>query len=379
MRCLFIPDSFKGTLSAVEVCKTLTEALNEVYPEATSDSIPVADGGEGTLECFLSVRKGRRYVQNVAGPLPGQRVSAAYALLEDQTAVIEMAQAAGLTLVEGQKDPLGATTYGVGELMDDALKRGAKEIILGLGGSATTDLGCGMAAALGVLFYDEAGKSFVPDGGTLCRVARIDLSPLESRLRHVKVTALCDIKNPLLGPSGAAAVFGPQKGAGLQEIQCLERGLASVAALPERKLKRELCSLPGSGAAGGLGAGAVAFLNATLSSGIETVLRLNAVEKNLSCYDFVVTGEGCFDAQSLQGKVIDGVSSLAKAQGVPVIVIAGGVKDAELPDLQEKGIVAAFSVNRLPEPLSQASVKACRNLKATARQVFSLLKAVQKP
>lgn len=320
-RCLVLSDSFKGTLSSPDICR-IARSLH--IPGWHIDALPVADGGEGTTDCFLDACGGQRIALPVSGPFDGT-IDGFYGLLPDGTAVVECAAAAGLHQAEGRPDPEAATTYGVGQLLAHALDHGAKRLILGLGGSCTNDGGCGAAAALGVRFYDRQGRSFVPTGGTLADIETIDLSGRHPGLRPGVLTVMCDIDNPLYGETGAAYIFAPQKGANEACVQRLDAGLRHLAAVLHAQLGAEVDTLPGGGAAGGFGAGCAALLCGALRSGITTVLDTVDFDRRAVGCDLVVTGEGSFDAQSLGGKAISGVAGRCQKLRVPAAVLAGRV------------------------------------------------------
>lgn len=366
---LLIPDSFKGTVSSMEICEILRARIMAHIPGAHVVSVPVADGGEGSVDCFLAALGGQRVEVTVKGPRFDD-MTAFYGRLPDGTAVIEMAAAAGLPLMMDHKDPLGSTTYGVGQLMAHAIKSGAKRLIVGLGGSATNDMGAGAAAALGVRFLDADGREFVPTGGTLGKVARVDASALD--LGGVPITAMCDIDNPLCGKNGAAFVYGPQKGADETTMPLLDAGLAHLAGVVARDLGVDVLELPGAGAAGGMGGGMRAFFGAQLQPGIETVLETVRFDGLLKGMDCVITGEGRIDGQSLHGKVVVGVARHCKRQDVPVIAIVGDVG----PDAQgayEQGVTAIFSTNRRAVPIEAAKKSAKENLAAAADDLMRLI------
>lgn len=320
-RCLVLSDSFKGTLSSPDICR-IARSLH--IPGWHIDALPVADGGEGTTDCFLDACGGQRIALPVSGPFGGT-IDGFYGLLPDGTAVVECAAAAGLHQAEGRPDPEAATTYGVGQLLAHALDHGAKHLILGLGGSCTNDGGCGAAAALGVRFYDRQGRGFVPTGGTLADIETIDLSGRHPGLRPGVLTVMCDIDNPLYGETGAAYIFAPQKGANDACVQRLDAGLRHLAAVLHEQLNAEVDTLPGGGAAGGFGAGCAALLCGALRSGITTVLDTVDFDRRAVGCDLVVTGEGSFDAQSLGGKAISGVAGRCQKLRVPAAVLAGRV------------------------------------------------------
>lgn len=364
---ILIPDSFKGSLSSGEICGILGREIRTLEPEAEICSIPVADGGEGTVDAFLAALGGEKIPVSCRDPY-GRAITACYGLLPDGgTAVIEMAAAAGLPLVGDDRRAADATTYGVGQLMAHALERGAKRIVLGLGGSATNDGGCGAAAALGVEFYDRRGRTFVPTGGTLVDIHRIcaeNLEPLPP------VTVLCDVDNPLCGPRGAAAVFGPQKGADPDMVQLLDAGLAHLAAVLRRDTGRDVLDMPGGGAAGGFGAGAAALLNARLRPGVEMLLDAADFPRLAADADLIITGEGRLDSQSLGGKAVIGVARRARELGVPCAALAGAVDVSALPRAYELGLTAAFPINPLPLPFEQVRVSCRENLSAAAENLI---------
>jgi len=312
MRILVALDSFKGTLSATSACELVAAALVEGRPSWQVSVLPMADGGEGTADALAAACDGRLIaVENVVGPLPDMRVTAQFAWLPGaRTAVVEMARASGLPhLTERQRNPMLTTTYGTGQLLDAAVRRGAERVLLTLGGSATVDGGTGAARALGWRFLDERGRGVPAGGRGLERIRRIE--PPASGSAAPEVQALCDVDNPLCGPRGAAAVYGPQKGATPQMVTVLEAGLRNLASCVRRDLGRDVLDLPGAGAAGGFGAGAVAFFGARLAPGVEAVAEACGLRQALRGVDWVVTGEGRLDEQSLQGKVVCGVRNAA--------------------------------------------------------------------
>lgn len=372
-KILVIPDSFKGTLTARQVCRILDKAILRQLPHAETICIPAADGGEGTAEAFLSVLGGVTVAETVQGP-HGQTVSAVYGLLSDGTAVLDMASCAGLTLAGNHLDPEKTTTYGVGQLILSALEHGAKRILLGLGGSATHDLGCGMAAACGARFYDGEGQTFVPTGGTLHRVASIDLSHMDARLETTPLTALCDIDNPLLGPEGAARMFAPQKGADEAMLPRLEAGSRHLSQLWLAQTGQDLQSISGGGAAGGMGAGVCAFFRGSLRPGMDALLDAADFETLARDADLIFTGEGCLDGQSLHGKAVISLARRAKALGVPVAALVGGVRGDPAP-LYECGVTAIFPINPLPQTLEESAPFAADYLARTADSVLRLLAA----
>ncbi|MDR0381030.1 MAG: glycerate kinase [Oscillospiraceae bacterium] len=362
-KCILIPDSFKGSMSSGEICSIMEKAIDRYYPDAKIISIPVADGGEGSVDCFLAALGGERVVTTVKGPYM-EDMEAYYGQLPDKTAVVEMAACAGLPLVGDRRAAEKTTTYGVGQCIAHAAAAGCKKIILCLGGSATNDGGTGAAAALGIRFLNSRGERFVPTGKTLRDIDRIDKTELLPSLRDVETIAMCDIDNPLCGPDGAAHVFGPQKGADPATVALLDSGLAHMAAVVKRDLGADILDLPGAGAAGGMGGGMAAFLNARLQMGIETILDTVSFDSLLSGADIVFSGEGRIDSQSLRGKVVIGVARRAKSAGVPLVVLAGDVAD-DLGPAYDAGVSAIFSINRVAVPFSEAKHRSKRDLACT--------------
>ena len=367
---VLVPDSFKGTMSSAQVCAAMEAGIRTVFPEAAVVSLPVADGGEGSTDAFLTALGGEKVSLRVTGP-QGTELDSFYALLPDGTAVIEMAAAAGLPQMTGEKDPEKTTTYGVGELLRHAANHGAKRAVMCLGGSATNDGGCGAAAACGVRFLNEAGEAFVPVGGTLQSVAAVDLSGMDSAVQALDIVTMCDIDNPLCGPTGAAAVFGPQKGADAAMVARLDAGLHHLAEVLRRCLGADVEDLPGAGAAGGMGAGMAAFFRSRLQPGIETVLDTVRFGEVVRDADLILTGEGKLDSQSLRGKVVSGVAK--RAGGVPVIAVVGDVGDG-IETVYGMGVTAVFSINRVAVPYEKARLRAEGDLRATVTDIMRLLK-----
>ena len=361
-KCIVISDSFKGSLSSSEICDIARACFAEVLSDCELTAIPVADGGEGTVDCFHQVCGGELVSVTVQGPF-GQDMEASYLQLDGGRAVVEMASSAGLPLVGDRRDPRVTSTYGVGQQIRYAVEQGNTQILLGLGGSCTNDGGCGCAAALGVRFLNQAGQVFVPTGGTLDRIAHIDVRGARHLLKNVKLTAMCDIDNPMHGPAGAAYIFGPQKGAAPATVEFLDGQLKALDAVIQRELHRSVAEVPGSGAAGAFGAGILAFLDGTRCPGIEAVLDLVDFDRMLDGCGLVITGEGRFDSQSIRGKVVSGVSRRAKAQQVPVLVIAGSVAEEVEPISADpaSGIAAVFSINRQAMDYSESRPFSRRN------------------
>ena len=375
-KCIVISDSFKGSLSSGEICDIARACFAEVLSDCELTAIPVADGGEGTVDCFHQVCGGELVPVTVQGPF-GQDMEAAYLRLDGGRAVIEMASSAGLPLVGDRRDPRITSTYGVGQQIRHAVEQGSTQILLGLGGSCTNDGGCGCAAALGVRFLDRAGQAFVPTGGTLDQIAHIDVSGARQLLQTVKLTAMCDIDNPMHGPTGASYIFGPQKGADPAMVEFLDGQLKAMDAVIQRELHRAVADVPGAGAAGAFGAGILAFLDGTLCPGIEAVLDLVDFDGKLKDCDLVITGEGRFDSQSIRGKVVSGVSRRAKRQGVPVAVIAGSVaEDVESVSADpDSGVTAVFSINRQAMDYSESRPFSRRNYRYTLENLLRLMKS----
>ena len=333
-KILVIPDSFKGTLSSSQIVQIVSEVLEDGF---SVTGYPVGDGGEGTEEAFHSALGGTFHYLETTGPL-GEKMNVRYLRIGEK-AVIEMASCAGLPLVKGRENPLETTTYGVGEMILDAAKNGCNDIMVGLGGSCTNDGGCGLASALGVRFLDEDGKQFVPTGGSLTKICRVEKNQLMIDPDTVRITGICDVKNPLYGPNGAAYVYGPQKGADGKDVIILDEGLRHLAEICRDCFGHDKSSYKGAGAAGGCGYGLMTFLGASLSSGIETVLKVMDYRNIVRDYDYVITGEGRIDSQSFSGKVIQGV--LEASQGVPVIAIAGKSLLTEC-ECRSKGLYRAY-------------------------------------
>jgi glycerate kinase len=372
-KAVLIPDSFKGTLSSIEICTIISDKIYKHFPHCHVVSIPVADGGEGSVDCFLSALGGEKIVETVSSPY-FEDMESFYGLIDD-TAVIEMAACAGLPLVEDRKNPSLTTTYGVGQLIMAAAKKGCKKIIVGLGGSSTNDGGCGAAAAVGVKFYDKKGNEFIPIGKTLIDIDRIDLSHKAKELDNIEIITMCDIDNPMYGPTGAAYIFGPQKGADEKMILELDKGLKNLCDVIERETGKDLKDVPGSGAAGAMGAGMIAFFNSVLQMGIETVLDTVKFDEIIEDADMIFTGEGRVDTQSLRGKVVIGVGKRAKNKNIPVTVIAGGAAN-NIDDAYDMGVTSIFTINRLPEDFEISRHKSKENLEATIDNILRLIKSV---
>ena len=369
MKIVIAPDSFKDSLSAQAVADAIASGLAEVWPDAELVKCPMADGGEGTVEAVLDACEGQWMSAQVSGPL-GDSVSAQWGwLAQSRTAIIEMAMASGLQLLTlKQRDACLTSTEGTGQLISAALDAGAQRVILAIGGSATNDGGSGMLSALGARFLDRNDQPLPRGGRALTDLARIDLSGLDPRLANVRVEIAADVDNPLCGPNGASHIFGPQKGASPDQVLALDAALAHFADHSARTLGRDLRDSPGSGAAGGMGFAAKAYLNASFRAGVEVVADLTGLEQALVGADLVITGEGRFDAQTWRGKTPLGVARVAQRQRVPVIVLAGTLGEG-YEQLYQQGISAAFALTSGPMDLKHACREAPRLLQERARDV----------
>lgn len=341
---IVIPDSFKGTLSSIEVCDVVGSSIEAACPDFKVLNFPVADGGEGTVDCFLRIKDGKRIDIQVTGP-DMSPVDSYYGIFGD-TAVIEMAAAAGYSLRTDGSSPLNTTTYGVGELVRDAINRACKTIIIGLGGSCTNDGGAGMAAALGTRFYDSDGDEFIPVGGTLSKVAAIDQTETSQLLNGINIIGMCDVTNPMYGPDGAAYVFAPQKGASPDDVVLLDNELGAFSETIRKSLDIDVSTIEGGGAAGALGAGIYAFLSGKLVKGIDVILNMIDFETLVKDASYVITGEGKFDSQSLSGKVVSGVCDAAKRANTPVIVVTG-TSEVSSADAAKLGVSAVFETGQV--------------------------------
>lgn len=369
---LLMPDSFKGTMSSTTVCNIMSDCIKKIYPNSTIRSVPVADGGEGSVDCFLTALGGEKIFVKSSDPYL-KKINSYYGLINDgKTAVIEMASNAGLLLVENNKNPLKTTTYGVGELVKDALDRKVKEIILGLGGSCTNDFGVGFACALGVKFFDCCGNEFLPVGESLEKIAKIDLTQIDERIKKVKLTVMCDVDNPPYGEFGASKVFARQKGANDSDIELLDKGVKCICDLIYKDFGKDLSNLKGGGAAGAMASGLVAFFDAELKMGIDTVLDVVDFDNIVNSDTVIFTGEGKIDSQSVRGKVISGIAKRAKKHSIPVIVVVGGA-EGDLSSAYDMGINSIFTINRLPEDFSVAKDKSEYNLAQTFENILRLM------
>jgi glycerate kinase len=379
MRIVIAPDSFKESLSASSSAAAIARGVMRARPGAEVVQVPMADGGEGTVAAMVAATGGRLVEAHVTDPL-GRLATAVFGVLggEAKTAVIEMAAASGLPLVPpAQRNPLVTTTFGTGELIRAALDGGAARIIVGIGGSATVDGGVGAAQALGAVFRTAGGQSIGPGGGALADLASISLATLDPRLRRVRIEVACDVDNPLVGPQGAARVFGPQKGATPAMVETLDANLAHLARVIERDLGVSVAEMPGAGAAGGLGAGLVAFLGARLRPGVDLVIEAVGLERQVAGADLVITGEGQADGQSVRGKTVSGVARAAARHGVPVVVLAGALGPGWRA-LLDAGVTACFSILDRPLDLPAAVARTEDLLEQAAEQVMRAVRAASR-
>ncbi|MET3576686.1 glycerate kinase [Bhargavaea ullalensis] len=377
MNILIAMDSFKGSVTSLEAGEAVAEGIRQADPSAVTQIIPLADGGEGTVEALVQATGGKLIQAEVTGPL-GQPVTATYGHLGDaRTAVIEIAEACGLTLVpESERNPLRTTTTGVGELILDAIKNGARSLIIGLGGSATNDAGIGMLQALGYRFLDVSGQDVPRGGAALGAIRSIDATAVHPSLKGINIQVACDVNNPLHGEQGAAHIYGPQKGADPEMVQLLDAGLKNFAEVVKEHFDLDVQSIPGAGAAGGLGAALAGLLGAELRSGIDLMLEAVNLNEHLKTADLVITGEGRLDAQSSMGKTAMGVAGLARERGVPCIALAGSVTE-DAGALNQLGVTAFFSILSEPATLEEAMnpERTKANLQQISRQLIRLYQA----
>ncbi|MCL2520639.1 MAG: glycerate kinase [Spirochaetaceae bacterium] len=375
MKIVIAPDSFKESLTAEEACRAIEEGFKKIFSQATYAKVPMADGGEGTMEALVSARGGHIYEAETLDPL-GKPIKAVYAILGDgQTAVIEMAKTSGLALVpREERNPLITTTYGTGQLIKAALDKGATNFLVTIGGSATNDGGVGMVQALGGHFYDKEGKELAFGGGELGKLVKIDLSRLDNRLSKVTITAACDVDNPLTGPRGASRTFGPQKGATPEGVELLDANLKHLAGIIKSQLGKDIEEAPGAGAAGGIGGGLMAFANAKLERGVNIVAKAANLEETIKNANLVITAEGGMDFQTRFGKTPYGVAQVAKKYNLPVIALVGTIgKEAET--LYEHGFDAIFSIVPGAVSLEEALKDGFKNLANCSENVARLIKA----
>lgn len=371
-KIICIPDSFKGTLSSSSVCDVMESVIHKHIPDCEVIKIQVADGGEGSVDAFLAAVGGMKVPVTVSNPF-FEPMESFYAILEGNVAIVEMAAAAGLPLVNGRANPELTTTFGVGELILHAARRGCKKIIVGLGGSCTNDGGCGAASAIGIRFKDALGNVFIPSGKSLVEIDSIDASTIDPALHDVEIITMCDIDNPMFGERGAAYIFGPQKGAYPEMVLRLDRGLRHLAKKIFEAYALDVSGLAGGGAAGAMGAGMVAFFKSQLKMGIETILDLVDFDQLIHEADLIFTGEGKIDDQSLSGKVPIGVARRAQKAQVPVIAVVGSIGQG-FEDAYEQGITAVFSINSEPVDFSIAKERSKENLALMMDNILRLMK-----
>ena len=377
MKIVAAPNAFKGSLTAIEAARAMAKGIAQVLPEAEVVQVPVADGGDGLVDVALEALHGEKRVLKVTGPR-GSEVEAEYCYVKTMNLVtVEMALASGLALLPNElQDPTLTTTFGTGELIRAGLDLGAKRIDVGIGGSATNDGGIGMAQALGVRFLDKQGAELPGIGSSLAAIREIDMSGLDPRVKTTLFDAVCDVDNPLCGPKGAAAVYGPQKGASPAQVKELDHGLKNLAQLIKKQLGVDVIDMPGAGAAGGLGAGLHAFLGAKLCKGIDLIFELVDLDKKLKGADLVLTGEGQIDFQTVFGKAPGGVGAAAKARGIPCFAIAGAV-GSKLGALHERGIDAVFSLCVGPMTLKDSMENSKHHLTRVTEQAVRAFLAGQ--
>lgn len=374
MQIIIAPDSFKGSMSAIEAANSIEKGIKKVFGEAITIKIPIADGGEGTVDAIIMGSKGAYRKVDVIGPL-GEKVQAKYGILPDRSVIIEMAEASGITLIPKEKlSPMEATTYGTGELVKAALDEGAKKIIMGIGGSATNDGGMGFAQALGVVFRDQEGKILKVGAKHLADIHTIDVSGLDKRLKVTEFIVACDVSNTLCGEKGASAIYGPQKGASPEMVKKLDDALSHYAGVIKSQLGKDILETEGTGAAGGLGAGLLVFCNATLKSGIKTVLEAVHIEQYLKDTHLIITGEGKIDGQSVYGKVPVGIAEVAKPYHIPVIALVGGIGEG-VEKVYEHGIHSIMSLVDHPMTLKKAMNSSKELLESSAERMMRIVKA----
>ncbi|MGP5429202.1 glycerate kinase [Enterococcus malodoratus] len=368
------PDSFKESMSAKRACEAMERGIRKVLPDAEILHVPMADGGEGTVDALVDGSKGTRVEVVVSGPLPTEKVTTYYGLLADQkTAVMEMAKANGIELLaESKRNPLLTSTYGTGEMIKSALEHGVEKIIIGIGGSVTNDGGAGMAQALGVRLLDEAGRDLSVGGGALAKLATVDITNVDPRLKNTEIIIASDVTNPLTGPTGASVVFGPQKGATPEMVNELDSNLVHYAEVIKRDLTSDVKNQPGAGAAGGLGAGLLVFTGASLRSGVELVTELTHLEDKISQADYVFTGEGGMDFQTKFGKAPYGVAKAAKKYHKPVFACAGYIGE-QVEVLYDEGITAIFGILGKSGSLDDALQAGETNLERTVENIVRVL------
>lgn len=352
-KIIIIPDSFKGSASSLEVCDLIEKGVLKVFKDVKIKKIPVADGGEGTVEAVRFAAGGEIKTVKVHNPI-GKIIEAKYAMIDLNRAVIEMAEASGITLLkENERNPLIASTFGTGEIIKDALKNGAKEILIGIGGSATNDCGIGMAEALGYRFLDKHGKEMKICGGNMIDIAKIDDSKVDKKIFDCKIIVASDVSNPLYGKDGATAIYGKQKGVTEDMFDILDNGLKNAARIIKETMNIEVDNVPGAGAAGGLGAGLIAFCKAQIKSGIDAILDIVDFDEEIKDASLIITGEGAIDGQTKKGKVPMGIAKRAKKENIPVIAIVGDIREGA-EAVYDFGIVSIMPALKRAMPLEEA-------------------------
>jgi len=374
MKIVVAPDSFKESLSAKEVSKNIAKAISEVMPEAEILQVPISDGGEGLLDALIPSLKGTLITTTVKDPLL-RNIEATYGIVNNgNTAIIEMAKASGLELLkENEKNPLITSTFGTGQLIKNALNRGCKKIIVGLGGSATNDGGMGMMKALGVAFLDNKGRPINEGGGALNALCKIDLTRIDKRVLNCEIVSACDVLNPLTGSQGASFVYGSQKGAKPEELELLDKNLLHYASIIKSNLKIDLKTRKGTGAAGGMGMALLTFLNAKLIPGIKLIMDSLQIETHIRNADLVITGEGRIDRQTLYGKTITGIASIALKHKVPVIAITGSI-GTDIDKIYDMGVHAVFSIVNQPMDLKKSIENADTLVRSCVTNIFRMIK-----
>ncbi len=371
------PDKFKGSLSAIEAAELIARSIKKVLPDAEVKQFPLSDGGEGLVDTLITSSGGTKLATIVTGPL-NTPVEAQWGIIDEgNTAIIEMASASGLLLVpEKLRDPTKTTSFGTGELIRTALDYGCQKIIIGIGGSATNDGGAGMARALGVKFIDRQNRLLKGGGGELKELTKIDLKSLDPRIKKTEIVVACDVNNPLTGPKGASHVYGRQKGASAEMVEMLDQALINYASVIRKDLNIEIEMIEGAGAAGGLGAGLMAFLGAELKPGIDLVLDTLKIDQYLTGCDLVITGEGKLDGQSIHGKAPLGIARRAKRYNIPVIALAGKL-ESDLEPFHREGLTACFAIADGPLTLEESMAKAPQLLESKTAELIRLWQALK--
>lgn len=374
MKIVLAPDSFKGTLSSMEIIDHLERAARACFDPVEIVKVPIADGGEGTVDALVKATNGEYRPVEVMGPVQGQRVMAKYGIINGRTAVMEMAEASGLTLLKkAERDPLKTTTYGTGQMIKAALDEGIRDIIIGIGGSATNDGGIGACQALGIRFLDGEGREVGFGGQELSRIKEILVEDLDDRIKESTITVICDVNNPLVGPNGATAIYGPQKGVTDASFPILEAGMENYQALIKEATGLDMAQIPGSGAAGGLGAALVAFLGGTLKPGIQAILDYVDFDNLIMDADLVVTGEGSMDGQSVYGKVPVGVAQRCKPFNIPVVAVVGGMGPGA-EKVYDYGIDSIITTVNGPMELDEALSRADELMADAAERLFRFIR-----